>query len=212
MKTVVLNFALVCALSVPSIAMANKLINPKNIGSEIDITHLTVVEKSIPSETNPNKKSVFKTFRQWAIRGALFSIIPIAGVGINQFYGLVKTDMSNSGNTDTASYKLVLKSQKSYQRGDVISFSSGARTYAGRIIGMPGETIRFDENRIAYNFETGEIIEGQELATFNPSSAIQDSDYSKTFKLENTYLILQDNRGDSKVFKVGEYQIFGTVK
>lgn len=102
--------------------------------------------------------------------------------------------------------KYILRNEGQLQRGDVVVFRPPIPTdqyYIKRIIGVPGDTVRFDQNRVLVNdVQVSEPYancnRNESLATFansNPSPCTYDVVNGKTFLVPaGRYFVMGDNR------------------
>lgn len=86
-----------------------------------------------------------------------------------------------------------------YKRGEVIVFKfpqNPSQYYIKRIIGLPGETIEFNDNKIAIKLKGGENSFELSETDYLPDSLV-GSQNSKFELKDDEYFVLGDNRGAS---------------
>ncbi|MGM0212605.1 signal peptidase I [Enterococcus sp. AZ109] len=133
------------------------------------------------------------------IRGFLLIPIPVTGNSMNQT--LKQGDM------------VLMEKFTKVQRFDVIVFrQDDGTTYIKRVIGLPGETIRYDQDQLYINEERVP----ENFLTNNQDHDNENTPYTTSFNLrdlidvdqlpQNEYFVLGDNRRISK-----DSRSFGTV-
>jgi len=99
---------------------------------------------------------------------------------------------------------------KNYERFDIVVFKYNNQKLIKRVIGLPGETVEFKNNKLYIN---GKYIEEKFLGSESFDFNISDLGYE--IIPENEYLLIGDNRGasyDSRYFgTVEKEKIEGTV-
>jgi len=123
----------------------------------------------------------------------------------------VRVDGSSMENTLKENDILILnKLDKNYERFDIVVFKYNNQKLIKRVIGLPGETVEFKNNKLYIN---GKYIEEKFLGSESFDFNISDLGYE--IIPENEYLLIGDNRGasyDSRYFgTVEKEKIEGTV-
>ena len=105
------------------------------------------------------------------------------------------------------------KLDKSFDRFDVVVIKYGKSKLVKRIIGLPGESIKYKDNDLYINGEILEDVDTSRTADFT----LEDLYNTKTIP-EDSYFVMGDNRGnslDSRYYKVGfvkKSDIVGTTQ
>ena len=107
----------------------------------------------------------------------------------------IKVDGTSMYNTlDNGEILLLKKYEKSYKRFDVIVFYNGQDRLIKRIIGLPGEEVKYKDNKLYINgkyIKEDFLKNNQKTYDFN----LKDLGYNKVPK--DSYFVLGDNRTNS---------------
>ena len=107
----------------------------------------------------------------------------------------IKVDGTSMYNTlDNGEILLLKKYEKSYKRFDVIVFYNGHDRLIKRIIGLPGEEVKYKDNKLYINgkyIKEDFLKNNQKTYDFN----LKDLGYNKVPK--DSYFVLGDNRTNS---------------
>lgn len=87
---------------------------------------------------------------------------------------------------------LLNKFDKKYERFDIVVFNYSGSKLIKRVIGLPGEHIKFVNNKLYIN---GKEVKDVENVEFTLDYDIKQLDYDVI--PENTYFLVGDNRGNS---------------
>jgi signal peptidase I len=87
-----------------------------------------------------------------------------------------------------------------YQRGDVVVFPADGHSLIKRIIGMPGDVVRIENNRVFVNNKLlNEKYLSSEVQTNMPFSNVATMAEGESFKVpDDSFFLMGDNRPNSK--------------
>lgn len=105
---------------------------------------------------------------------------------------------------------LLNKFDKKYERFDIVVFNYSGSKLIKRVIGLPGEHIKFVNNKLYIN---GKEVKDVENVEFTLDYDIKQLDYDVI--PENTYFLIGDNRANSTdsrlIGPINEKEIIGKV-
>lgn len=131
------------------------------------------------------------------VKGIIPYVVIIAAVILVRSYIITPVQVEGLSMFTTLNDKEILllkKYDKDFQRFDVVVFNYGGTKLIKRIIGMPGDTIAYKENKLyvnGKNIEEPFLTNNQQTADFT----LEELGYEKV--PENTYFVMGDNRTNS---------------
>ena len=130
----------------------------------------------------------FRDTFKYIVAAIFIFLIFIFVIGLQQVVGPSMSPTYKEGNVIVVN-KMAYKIGK-VKRGDIIILSTEEKYMIKRVIGLPGETISYKDNKLHVN--------GMEINEDYLKDDVYTEDFTSRVIPEDSYLVLGDNREDSE--------------